>query len=154
MAQKYSARTAQLVERRRIALELRKAGATYEEIGRSLGITKQSAHELVSKVLDEIQSKTSDDADAVKTLEIERLDALFKGLWPSASKGNPQAVEKALKIMERRARLLGLDAPTKLASTDPTGEHERPPGFFAFPVPPEMTPEAWAEWAQSLKSSP
>lgn len=149
MAQKAGAKGVAAAERRRIAIELRKAGATYEEIGRSLGISKQSAYESVTRALAEIKAKTTDAADAVKTIELERLDAMFKGLWPSASKGNPQAVEKALRVMERRAKLLGIDAPTKVANTDPTGEHERQ--AYAFPVPPNMTTEAWAEWAHSLK---
>lgn len=62
--------------------------------------------------------------------------------------GDPRYLSVMLAIQERRAKILGTDSPTKVAATDPTGEHERP---FAFPVPPEMTPEAWAAWAQSLK---
>lgn len=34
------------------------------------------------------------------------------------------AVDRLVKLSERRARLLGLDAPTKTALTDPTGEKE------------------------------
>jgi hypothetical protein len=34
------------------------------------------------------------------------------------------AVTVAVRLMERRAKLLGLDAPTKTALTDPTGEKE------------------------------
>ena len=35
-----------------------------------------------------------------------------------------QAIAASLKLMERRARLLGLDAPTKVAATNPTGDQE------------------------------
>ena len=35
-----------------------------------------------------------------------------------------QAIDKVLKISERRSRLLGLDMPTKVAATDPSGEKE------------------------------
>ena len=31
------------------------------------------------------------------------------------------AINAALRVMERRAKLLGLDKPTKLAATDPSG---------------------------------
>ena len=34
------------------------------------------------------------------------------------------AVDRALRIMERRAKLLGLDAPTKVAATNPNGDKE------------------------------
>ena len=32
------------------------------------------------------------------------------------------AIDRAIKLMERRARLLGLDAPTKMAPTNPEGD--------------------------------
>jgi len=32
------------------------------------------------------------------------------------------AIDRAIKLMERRARLLGLDAPTKIAPTNPDGD--------------------------------
>jgi hypothetical protein len=40
------------------------------------------------------------------------------------------AIDKLMKIMERRARLMGLDAPTKNAFTDPSGEHEANIQFY------------------------
>jgi len=46
-------------------------------------------------------------------LELARLDQLLVAMWPKAMQGSGWAVERCLSIMERRARLLGLDAPTK-----------------------------------------
>lgn len=43
------------------------------------------------------------------------------------------AATAALKIMERRAKLLGLDAPTKVAATDPAGENAAPLVQFYLP---------------------
>jgi hypothetical protein len=43
-----------------------------------------------------------------------RLDQLLQGVWLGAVDGNPAAVGLALRIMERRAKLLGLDAPAKI----------------------------------------
>ena len=46
------------------------------------------------------------------TLELQRLDAMFCGFWKQAENGDPVAVGGCLKIMEHRARLLGLfDSP-------------------------------------------
>ena len=53
------------------------------------------------------------------------------------------AVNAAVKLMERRARLLGLDAPTKVAATDPTGEKEA-----TFVSLNQMTHEQLAEEAK------
>lgn len=39
-------------------------------------------------------------------------------LWPRVLKGDYLAMDRAIKLMERRAKLLGLDAPTKSEATD------------------------------------
>lgn len=44
-----------------------------------------------------------------------------------------QAVDRLIKISERRAKLLGLDLPAKIALTDPTGEKEAQPVQFYLP---------------------
>jgi hypothetical protein len=64
--------------------------------------------------------------------------------------GEPRFLAIIVSVQERRAKLLGADKPAKHALTDPEGENERP-GVFAFPVPPDLTAEKWAEWVQSLK---
>ena len=61
-----------------------------------------------------LKATLQEPADELRTLELERLDRLLLGVWGQAAKGNQGAVDRALKIMERRARLLGLDAPTKV----------------------------------------
>lgn len=43
-----------------------------------------------------------------------------------------QAIDRVVRVSERRARLLGLDMPTKTALTDPTGEKE---SFVQFYIP-------------------
>lgn len=62
-----------------------------------------------------LRATLQEPADELRSLELERLDRLLLGVWSQAAKGNQGAVDRALKIMERRARLLGLDAPTKQA---------------------------------------
>ena len=43
--------------------------------------------------------------------------------------GNPRYLDIVLNCIEKRCKLLGLDAPTKIAPTDPTGKqaYEPPP---------------------------
>jgi hypothetical protein len=38
---------------------------------------------------------------------------MTQGLWPAVQKGEPRAVAATVRVCERRARLLGLDAPTQ-----------------------------------------
>jgi hypothetical protein len=108
---KASRRKIAAAERRVKALELRKAGKTYREIGRALGYSEQRAHKLVTAELSRLNAQRVEQAKEVTRLELERLDALWAGVWTQAKRGNGAAVDRALSIMQRRARLLGLDAP-------------------------------------------
>lgn len=100
-------------ERHRQALDLRKAGASYRAIAAKLGYdSPSSVHKAVAAALRRI---TEEPAAEVRTLELERLDALTIALWPQAAKGHLGAVDRLLRVMERRAKLLGLDAPERVA---------------------------------------
>ena len=56
-------------------------------------------------------------------MENTRLDQVFSKALSLFSKGDVPAGRLAVAVMVRRAKLNGLDAPTKIAPTDPTGEH-------------------------------
>jgi hypothetical protein len=100
-------------ERHLRALELRKAGATYRVIAEQLGYADpKGAHKAVASAL---KATLREPAAELRELELTRLDAMLLALWPEVSAGGEKAVDRALKIMERRARLLGLDAPTRLS---------------------------------------
>ena len=57
----------------------------------------------------------------VRSLELARLDEMLLGLWGKASRGELQSVDRVLKILERRARYLGLDAPQRQSLEGPDG---------------------------------
>jgi hypothetical protein len=108
-------------ERATRALDLRKAGTTYREIGRELGCSEQRAHQIVTEELQRLNARRGEAAAEVCRLELERLDAMLAGLWPKAKKGDARAVEKVLAVMARRAKLLGLDAPERRELTGKGG---------------------------------
>lgn len=59
---------------------------------------------------------------------------LLAAIWKEAVEGGDlKAVDRILKIMERRAKLLGLDAPTKVAATTASGEDSPTSGVFIVP---------------------
>ncbi len=96
-------------EREQNGLALRKAGFTYAEIGKKLGITEMGAYEAVKRALAHLSEKIVEDAEMFRRLELERLDALQNVFWKPALKGNLRATETILSIMRRRADLMGLD---------------------------------------------
>ena len=98
-------------ERAAEALNLRRAGADYRTIATRLGYKSVSgAYDAVAKALKEI---TREPAEAVLELELDRIDRLFLTYWPKATGGDVKALDRVVKLMERRAKLLGLDAPVK-----------------------------------------
>jgi hypothetical protein len=118
---KNSPRRVEAAERRTRALELRKEGKTFTAIGKELGCSEQRAHKLVTLELQRLNRRRAEQAAEVTRLEVERLDVLLGGVWAKAKAGDAAAIDRVLAIMGRRARLLGLDAPSKIAPTDPTG---------------------------------
>lgn len=108
---KRDTRTADHKEQVRKALELRKAGATYDQIAASLGLADRSgAYRMVQGAIKEI---TREPAEDVLTLELERLDALMVAHWAKA-KTDIKSAHVVLQILDRRARYMGLDAPKKM----------------------------------------
>jgi DNA-binding CsgD family transcriptional regulator len=110
---KTSARRLTYAERKLQALELRKGGATFQQIGDALGISKQNAHKHVMTALTAMNEQIAEEASVMRTLELERLDKLWFAMYRQATQGNQGAVDRCIRIMERRAKLLGLDAPTR-----------------------------------------
>lgn len=97
--------------RRVEALHKRIEGKTYRTIGLELEISHEQARQDVAEALAEVNARQQDAAVLLRTQEREKLDLMEENLYPHVISGRPDAILTALKIMERRARLLGLDAP-------------------------------------------
>ncbi len=124
MAAKASARKFRAAEVQAGVLLLRKAGLPFSKISEQLGISKGHACKVAKAALAEFRVQASEDAADLMALSVARLDHLLTTLWPKATAGNLGAVDRVLKVEERRCRLLGLEAPTKIAPTDPSGTQE------------------------------
>ena len=93
-------------ERRAKALELHLAGATYDAIAEAVGYSDRgNAYRAVQQALDDLGTYTTDDS--VQT-ELARLDAMLTGLWAKARRGDVQAIDRVMKIDERRFALKAL----------------------------------------------
>ena len=110
-----------VIERRAMALNLRKGGASYREIAASMKgqpfVTKRYNESLayldVTFELKRLNEKNAEAANELRRLELERLDRMLSAMDSQVDHGDPTAINTALRIAERRARLLGLDAPAK-----------------------------------------
>lgn len=72
------------------------------------------------KVIRERANRVTEGYDEYKAVQEARLERIFVPVWRKALSGDLTAVDRAIRILERQARLHGLDAP---ARTELTGAH-------------------------------
>lgn len=102
----------------RACVELRVKGRSYDAIGEELGIDPDTAMDAVERVLLRTRGKADELAEAARALEVRRCDAIIASFWERATTPageeahdhQDKAADRLLKAMERRAKLLGLDA--------------------------------------------
>lgn len=99
------------------ASELRLAGLTIRQIASRLDRSVSGTAQALERALARTQKDAGDSMEAWRAVEVARLDRLLVAVWPMAIKGNLGAVDRALRIAERRAKLLGLDASVDVSAT-------------------------------------
>lgn len=108
------AQRAATAERRGKAIALRLAGMDYETIASRLGYSDRAAAcKDIQRALEANIAQQAQSADTLHEVELMRLDRLQAAAWQAAAGGDLKAIETVLKIVDRRCRLLGLDAPIK-----------------------------------------
>jgi hypothetical protein len=76
----------------------------------------------VSKALVERTTVLDENTDELRQLMVERLERLFFTVYRAAIRnGDYQAVDRAVRIIERSSRLLGLDRPIRTELSGPDG---------------------------------
>jgi hypothetical protein len=121
---KVTPKTLERDERLKLGLRLRAAGKSYQEIadhpypdgpgGTAWGGDR---HNCRRDIVEARAEAIREPAQEVIDMEVERLDMMLVGLVSKgAFKGNVPAVNAALNLMARRAKLLGLDTPTQIES--------------------------------------
>jgi hypothetical protein len=121
--------TVTVAQRKGAALELRTLGLNYREVyemmrARYPGDLLPSTYDEryvwrdIHDEMNRIRTENTETAIHVKVLELNRLDQLQAAIMSSAMRGDAKAVSAALKIMDHRAKLLGLYAPSQVKVND------------------------------------
>jgi len=133
------AQRAKTAERRKQAIEMRLGGASFDDIADKLGYSdRAAAHKDITRALETHVAEMHQGVEVLRETELQRLDVLWADAWAvlkrehitvshgrvvyDDSTGEPiadpgpvlQAINTLLKIQERRAKYLGLDAPTRV----------------------------------------
>ena len=102
----------ELVDKEVKVLELRRAGLTWQRIAEETGYADHTGAYAAYKRA--IKRTMQQPADELREAELDRVDRLQLALWPKAMKGDNASINTIIRLMERRARLLGLDTPIKI----------------------------------------
>jgi hypothetical protein len=128
----------EVVVRRTALLKLRREGVRYDdERIEALGYNSpDAARKDLSRALQAHRDEEAAEVSVYRQQENERLDALLEAAWPRATQPSPvfdkernvvgeeidmRAVDTVLRLMDRRAKLNGLDMPTKAEVTGAGG---------------------------------
>lgn len=128
-------------EKQHQALVLKKQGYSLQEIAKKLGYAgRQGVHELIKSAIKELVHVPAEEE---RKLCLERLDSWLVKLQPKIDAGDTKAIETALKIETRRARLQGLDkAPALGPGQAPTTTN------FVVLMPPQAP--SIEDWQRSV----
>ena len=93
------------------ALTLRSRGYKYQQIADQMGCSKPTAYARVQRALAAIPAEAVEE---YRKLEGDRLDTLLNiAMYEAQTRKSMYAIDRVLSIMERRAKLMGLDAPVR-----------------------------------------
>jgi hypothetical protein len=105
------------------ALSLRMSGASWSDVAKTLGFpTPRAALVATERAL--VKQLDETDREKMRLLAGVRLERLLRGVWEKAiDPDNPDqmaAVTRARELIDRHAKLFGLDAPTEIVVHSPT----------------------------------
>lgn len=132
------AKAAETAERRADLIKLRIAGVSFDDPRvRALGYASRgAATKDMIRALELRRDEEAAAASAYRQQENERLDELMAAVWERATTPSPQyskdgihthdeidlrAVDTLLRLMDRRAKLNGLDSPVRTEVSGPDG---------------------------------
>jgi predicted DNA-binding protein YlxM (UPF0122 family)/ribosomal protein L30/L7E len=112
-----------LAERDARIFALKKAGVSAREIAKRFDMTTSAVSKAIQRQLEKLNQESKLNYIEVLRMELERLDALQASIWPmtqNRKQANPdgsevsiepdlKAVQQVLSVMDRRAKLLGMD---------------------------------------------
>jgi hypothetical protein len=113
-----------LAERDLRIFKMRQAGVAANEIARRFGVSTSAVNTAIRRQLEKLNREALMAYPEVLRLELERLDSLQQAIWPLTQhrkvtlddgsemtvEPDLRAVQQVLSVMDRRAKLLGMEA--------------------------------------------
>jgi hypothetical protein len=101
----------EMLQRESEIVELRTEGFVWREIAQRVNMSTAGVAKAYDRALTRVVAPS---LERHRTTELDRLDTLQRVYWQPAINGNLRAADFVLRVIEKRAKLLGLDAPIKI----------------------------------------
>lgn len=109
------AKQAEVSERRRRAVAMRLAGMDWQSIADQLGYNSRGAAcQDVTRALERNRREEAAAVEELRQVTVMRYDTLQAAFWPQALEGDVKAAEIVLKCIAGRAKIEGIEAPSKI----------------------------------------
>lgn len=111
---------ARIEQRRKLVAANLLGGMNYRELAEVCGVSIGTISSDVKIILGRWRKEQVADTSDYAQMELRRLDKALNAIWNKVIDGQLDALDRFLRIQERRAKLLGLDAPneTQLSGAD------------------------------------
>jgi hypothetical protein len=156
-----------LAERDLRVFKMRQAGVAASEISKRLGMTTNAVHAAVRRQLERLNREALLAYPEVLRLELERLDTLQQAIWPMTQhrkvkmddgsevtvEPDLRAVQQVLSVMDRRSKLLGMEATQLNINVESAPQRASLAGAQQSQVSARFDPEAEARQLLELMGS-
>lgn len=109
----------EVLARRTIVADLTLNGWSGPQIAQRLDVHHSTVYDDLVHIRDQWLQNQTHTYDQWVARELQRLDYLEEKLASRLYRGDPAAIQVAIRIQERRTKYLGLDSPTRI-TVDPT----------------------------------
>lgn len=111
-----------IAARREKVAELALGHRSENAIAAALGVPRGTVHHDIVALRREWQEHRLRDTEQIISEDLQRLELIEKAILGAALAGDYHAIDRLLKVQERRARLLGLDAAIRVKDETVTAE--------------------------------
>jgi len=100
--------------RDRKIIQARRAGKEIFDIAEEHDLTPATVSRIINDRLAQTIRLRDQEVDLLRQQELDRLDAVQAAAWPAAQGGHIDSLKICMNAIDRRCKLLGLDAPQQM----------------------------------------
>ena len=112
-----SPQEAVMLERQVVFWDMYKQGRSIREIARLNKLSPATVGKDIKSFIGTLREAGLRHVEEHRFVQLERIQSAIQAIWPRVEEGRTDAIGSLVRLMEREARLLGLDAPTKVDIT-------------------------------------